>query len=229
MLGQDRPQLIRRRGARFDEAAACPNQRAELSSGLLDRFHPTKSVTIGSGVVGEHERVPEIRLRAGRTPPRARRFECRRFDHPHRMSGTSDRPHDQPLTSFDRDRQRRRCGELTQLNEQPSQCALGVPDQPSPHHRTVVVDHAHTVVCRTPSPIHRTLLTSKSDIAAGAGPTVGSSLFGPRGGSSLAPITRPGNDEGDQLKQAITWQDIEAVPRRSRRTGQRPAPSILIQ
>jgi hypothetical protein len=24
------------------------------------------------------------------------------------------------------------------------------------------------------------------------------------------PITRPGNDEGDQLKQAITWQDIEA-------------------
>jgi hypothetical protein len=60
-------------------------------------------------------------------------------------------------------------------------------------------------------------LTSKSDIAAGAGPTVGSSLFGPRWGSSLAPITRPGNDMGDQLKQAIKWRDIEAVPRRSRR------------
>ncbi len=53
-----------------------------------------------------------------------------------------------------------------------------------------------------------------------AGSTVGSSLFGPRWGCSLAPITPPGNDEGDQLKQAIEWRDIEAVPRRSRRTGQ---------
>jgi len=44
-------------------------------------------------------------------------------------------------------------------------------------------------------------------------------LFGPLRGWSLVPITRPGNDEGDQLKQAITWQDIEAVPRRSRRTS----------
>src|SRR4051794_24426914 len=145
------------------------------------------------------------------------------------MSCTSDRPDDQALPAFDRDRQRRRRGELTELDEQSSECALGVLDQPSPHDGAVVVDDAHTVLCRAPIPSTEHLLTSRSDIAAGAGPTVGSSLFGPRWGSSLAPITRPGNDEGDQLKQAIAWQDIEAVPRRSRRTGRRPAPSILVQ
>ena len=152
MLGEDRPQLIRRRGACFDERGACPNQRAEFSGGLLDGFHPTKSMTVGSGVVGEHERVTEIRLRAGRTPPRARRFERCRLDHPHRMPCTSDRPDDQPLASFDRDRQRRRRGELTQLDEQSSERTLGVLDQPSPHDRTVVVDDAHTMVCRAPIP-----------------------------------------------------------------------------
>ena len=145
------------------------------------------------------------------------------------MSGTSDRPDDQALTTFDRNRQHRRCGELTELHEQTRERVLSVLDEPSPHDRAAVVDDAHTMMCRAPVPSTEHVLTSKSDIAAGAGPTVGSSLFGPRWGSSLAPITRPGNDEGDQLKQAIEWQDIEAVPRRSRRTGQRPAPSILVQ
>jgi len=62
------------------------------------------------------------------------------------------------------------------------------------------------------------ILDLQFDIVAGAGPTVGSSLFGPHRGCSLVPIARPGNDEGDQLKRAIQWQDSEAVPRRSRRT-----------
>ena len=66
-----------------------------------------------------------------------------------------------------------------------SECALGVLDQPSPHDRTVVVDDAHTMVCRAPIPSTEHLLTSRSDIAAGAGPTVGSSLFGPRGAALL--------------------------------------------
>jgi hypothetical protein len=80
-----------------------------------------------------------------------------------------------------------------------------------------------------PSPIHRNiLLTSKSDIADGAGSTVGSSLFGPLWGCSLVPIMCPGNDEGDQLKQAIMWQDIEAVPRRSRRTESAWDPRSLV-
>ena len=33
------------------------------------------------------------------------------------------------------------------------------------------------------------------------------------------------NDEGDQLKQAIEWRDIEAVSRHSRRAGQHSPPS----
>jgi len=93
-------------------------------------------------------------------------------------------------------------------------------DHPGLDHKTAIVDEAYPVLSRTPIPSTEHPLTSRRDIAAGAGPTVGSSLFGPRWGCSLVPITLPGNDEGDQLKQAIMWQDIEAVPRRSRRTGQ---------
>ncbi len=41
----------------------------------------------------------------------------------------------------------------------------------------------------------------------------------PSWGCSLAPITLPGNGEGDLLKRAIEWLDSVAVPRRSRRTS----------
>jgi len=68
------------------------------------------------------------------------------------MSCTSDHSDDQSLASFDRDRQRRRRGQLTQLDEQSSECALGVLDQPSPDDRTVVVNDAHTMVSRAPIP-----------------------------------------------------------------------------
>src|SRR5829696_428546 len=136
------------------------------------------------------------------------------------MPSTSDQPDNQPLTSLDRDRQHPHVGKIGKLAEKRHKLLTGVPNQPSFDDGTAIVDHAHPVMCRTPIPSAEHLLTSKSDIAAGAGPTVGSSLFGPRWGSSLAPITRPGNDKGDQLKQAIKWRDIEAVPRRSRRTGQ---------
>src|SRR5215207_2376026 len=111
-------------------------------------------------------------------------------------------------------------GNILTLVEKRHKLLTGVRNQPSFDDRTAIVDHAHPVMCRTPIPSAEHLLTSKSDIAAGAGPTVGSSLFGPRWGSSLAPITRPGNDKGDQLKQAIKWRGIEAVPRHSRQTGQ---------
>jgi hypothetical protein len=54
-------------------------------------------------------------------------------------------------------------------------------------------------------------------------------LFGPRWGCSLAPITPPGKDEGDQLKQAIKWRDIEAVPRRSGEQANLARAAIVIQ
>src|SRR5215204_6839605 len=107
------------------------------------------------------------------------------------MPSTSDQPDNQPLTSLDRDRQHPHVGKLGQLVEKRRKLLTGVPNQPSFDDRTAIVDHAHPVMCRTPIPSAEHLLTSKSDIAAGAGPTVGSSLFGPRWGSSLAPITRP--------------------------------------
>src|SRR5829696_9097340 len=136
------------------------------------------------------------------------------------MPSTSDQPDNQPLTSLNRDRQHPHVDKIGKLVEKRHKLLTGVPNQPSFDDRTAIVDHAHPVMCRTPIPSAEHLLTSKSDITAGTGPTVGSSLFGPRWGSSLAPITRPGNDKGDQLKQAIKWRDIEAVPHRSRRTGQ---------
>ena len=111
--------------------------------------------------------------------------------------------------------------QLSQFGEQRREVLLGVLHHPGLDHIPAVVDEADTVQSRTPIPSTEHPLTSRQDIAGGAGPTVGSSLFGPRWGCSLAPITLPGNDEGDQLKQAIQWRDIEAVPRRSRRTGQR--------
>jgi len=69
------------------------------------------------------------------------------------------------------------------------------------------LDEAYAVHGRAPIPSTEHLLTSRSNIAAGAGAAVGSSLFGPRRGCSVAPITPPGNDEGDQLEQAIEWRE----------------------
>jgi hypothetical protein len=136
------------------------------------------------------------------------------------MTGSGNQPDDEAPAALDRDGQIQRVSERGQLAEELPEIVVGVLDKPLLDDRALIIDDAHPVMRRTPVPsAEHALLTSRSDIAAGAGPTVGSSLFGPLRGWSLAPITRPGNDEGDQLKQAIEWQDIEAVPRRSRRTG----------
>lgn len=63
------------------------------------------------------------------------------------MPGSSDLPDDQPFTPFDRDRQRRRIGKLGKLDEQRRELLLAVPDQPSLDDHTVIVDHAHPVLC----------------------------------------------------------------------------------
>ncbi|MEN3123900.1 hypothetical protein [Janibacter terrae] len=139
------------------------------------------------------------------------------------MTSASDQADDQAFSAFDRDRHLRHVASLDELGkfaEQLHELVLGVLNQPSLDNRALVIDEAHRVHGRAPVRSTEHLLTSRPDIAAGAGPTVGSSLFGPHRGCSLAPIRGPGNDEGDQLKQAIEWRDIEAVPRRSRRTDQ---------
>ena len=75
----------------------------------------------------------------------------------HRMAGAGDQPDDQALTAFDRDRHPPSASpnRASSLNSALS-WSLGVLDQPSAHHRTVVIDEAHPVLVLSPNPIHRT-------------------------------------------------------------------------
>ncbi len=65
VFGEDGPQLVRRCRARFDQRHPSPHQGCELARGRSDRLDPSKAVIVGPGVVGEHERVGGIGLRAG--------------------------------------------------------------------------------------------------------------------------------------------------------------------
>jgi hypothetical protein len=64
MFGEDGPQLVRGCRACLDQRQTCPNESAQFSRGLRDRFNPAQAVIVGSGVVGEHERISGIGFRA---------------------------------------------------------------------------------------------------------------------------------------------------------------------
>lgn len=62
------------------------------------------------------------------------------------MPGTSDQPDHEPLTTLDRDRQHRRSGNRCELNKELAELDVGVFDQPPFDDRTLIVDHAYTVL-----------------------------------------------------------------------------------
>ena len=191
MLGEDSPQLIRGRGARLDQRHPRANKSSEFTGGLSHRLNPAQPVDISPGVVGQHERVSGIRFCAGQSPPRPRCLERRRFDHQHRMTSTGDQSNDQTLPAFDRDWYRRWVADRVELGKQRRQRQLGMLNHPGPDHPTCIIDEANTVLGRTPIPSAEHPLTSRQDIATGAGRPSGPHCSALSGAALLRRSCRP--------------------------------------
>lgn len=145
MLGEDGPQLIGRGGASLDQGGSCPDQGGQLPGGLRQGFHPPQLVPVGAGVVGEHEGIRGVGLRAGCAPPRTCGLEACRLDHQHGMARPGDQADDQTFTPFDGDRDLRRIAQLGEVGKQCCELGVGVVDHPGLDRRAVVIEEAHPV------------------------------------------------------------------------------------
>jgi len=102
-------------------------------------------VAIGAGVVGEHERIRGVGLRAGCAPARTRGLEGCRLDHQDGMARPGDQSDDQTFTAFDRDRDQRRVAQLGELGKQCRELGVGVLDHPGLDRHAVVIEQTHPV------------------------------------------------------------------------------------
>jgi hypothetical protein len=133
-----------------------------------------------------------------------------------RMAGGQQPVHHQPGRSFHDDREVGRLAMAGKSRQRLGKRLFGRPQRPALQDPALVIEHGHVVAGASPIPPdepHAGLLRGAGVDSTVSRPAAGVSLFGPRSGMSLTPVTGPRRASGTaELKLAVVRHGNEAVP-----------------
>ena len=213
---QQRPQLVAGGGASTDVVLTQPDQGLQLPQPWIERLEPAQPVPVGAQVVRQLVAVTRIGLGAGSAPAGPGGVEGGRMHRDDGMAGGQQPVHHQSSRPFNDHRELGRLAVAGQSRQRLGKRLLGVPQRPALQDPALVIEHRHVVAGAGPIPpdeLHTGLLREPVVDSTVSRPAAGVSLFGPRSGMSLTPVTGPRHASGAaELKLAVVRHGNEAVP-----------------
>ena len=188
VVAEHRPQLVGGRGAGADLVLAQPHQGLQFPQARVGGLRAAQPVPVGAQVIGELVAVTRIGFGSRGSPPGPGRVKRGRVHRHHRMPGRQQPVDDQAAGLLDDHRQVAGVAVAAQTGKGHLPSRLGVRECPPVQHGAGVIEHRDIVSRTGPVPAgntHPGLPAANSGRFHGAGPSAGSSLFGPRSGMSL--------------------------------------------
>ena len=193
-----------------------PDQGLQLPQPWIQRRQSAQPVPVGAQGVRQLVAVTRIGLGTGSAPARPGSMKGGGMHRDHGMAGGHQPVHHQPGRPFNDHRHLGRLAMAGTSRQRLGKRLLGVPQRPALQDPAwssstvtswLVLAHSH--------PTNFTLASSEEPIVDStvSRPAAGVSLFGPRSGMSLTPVTGPRRASGAaELKLAVVRHGNEAVP-----------------